>query len=233
MFGVIPRIMWAQKNAPDDRNRITLAMRPLLIRGERTILIDAGLGDKDSPRFHDIYGVERQRHLDHSLAEAGLSAEDVDLVIATHLHFDHAGGFTVRDSIRASIRGRRFPRARYGVRRGDWDDAPHTHSRQRASYVTANFVPLLAAGVVDFIDDDTEVAPGVRLQRAAGHTDHHQVVWIESGASRALYLADLMPTTAHMPDAWGMGYDLAPMEQPGLETTDRPRDSLARDLVAL
>lgn len=209
MFGVIPKTMWATKTTPDDRNRITLAMRPLLIRGERTVLVDAGLGDKESARFQDIYGVERSRHLEHSLAEAGVAADDIDLVVATHLHFDHCGGFTVRDG--GGLKPR-FPRARYLVRRGEWEDATHTHVRNRASYLADNFLPLLEAGVVDFIDDDREIVPGVRVQRAPGHTDHHQVVWMESGGARALYLADLMPTTAHMADAWGMGYDLAPMD---------------------
>jgi glyoxylase-like metal-dependent hydrolase (beta-lactamase superfamily II) len=224
MFGVIPKTLWAKKTTPDDRNRITLAMRPLLIRGERTILIDAGLGDKESPRFDDIYGVERGRHLDHSLAEAGLSAEDIDIVIATHLHFDHAGGFTRRDAAGA-IRPR-FPRARYVIRHGEWHDATHTHVRNRASYFVDNILPLADAGVVDFVNDDAEVAPGVRVERAPGHTDHHQIVWIESAGARALYLADLMPTIAHMPDAWGMGYDLAPMD------TLSSKQRVAREIAA-
>lgn len=228
MFGVIPKALWSKKSAPDDRNRITLAMRPLLIRGERTVLVDAGIGGKDSPRFHDIYGVERQRNLDHSLAEAGVSADDIDVVIATHLHFDHVGGFTVRDA--AGVLRPRFPNARYVIRRGEWEDATHTHVRNRASYIADNFVPLLAAGVVDFIDDDGEILPGVRVQRAAGHTDHHQMVWIESGNARALYLGDLMPTVAHMPDAWGMGFDLAPMDT--LASKQRTvRDILARETL--
>src|SRR5687767_6633617 len=108
MFGVIPKTMWSQKTQPDERNRIRLAMRSLVVRGTRTMIIDAGMGDKESEKFHDIYGVERSRHLDHTLAEAGLAPEDIDIVLATHLHFDHAGGFTVRD---AGGRVRpRFPR---------------------------------------------------------------------------------------------------------------------------
>ena len=98
MFGVIPKTMWSQKAPPDERNRILLAMRPLVVRGARTMIIDAGMGDKESEKFHEIYGVERSRHLDHTLAEAGLAPEDIEIVLATHLHFDHAGGFTVRDA---------------------------------------------------------------------------------------------------------------------------------------
>ena len=155
MFGVIPKTMWSKKTQPDDRNRILLAMRPLVVRGSRTMIIDAGMGDKESEKFHEIYGVERSsRHLDHSLAEAGLAPEDIDIVLATHLHFDHAGGFTVRD---ASGRARpRFPRAQYVVRRGEWEDAIHPSVRTRASYLLDNYVPLAEAGVLQLVDDDAD-----------------------------------------------------------------------------
>jgi methylmalonyl-CoA epimerase len=209
MFGVVPRVLWERQAPPDDRNRIPLAMRPLVVRGERTMLIDAGLGDKESSRFCEIYGVDRTHHLDRALAEAGLSVEDIDLVLATHLHFDHAGGFTVRDG--QQVRPR-FPRARYIIRRGEWDDATHPHDRNRASYIPDHFLPLAEAGVVDFIEGDQEIMPGVRVQRTGGHTAHHQIVWIESGNARAVFAADLMPTGAHLHDAWIMGYDLYPME---------------------
>ncbi len=133
MFGVVPKTLWEPKVQCDERNRITLAMRPLVVRGVRTMIIDAGLGDKEDARFQEIYGVDRARNLDHTLAEAGLKPEDIDIVLATHLHFDHAGGFTMRD---AGGRVRpRFPRARYVVRRGEWEDALHTHERNRASYL--------------------------------------------------------------------------------------------------
>jgi glyoxylase-like metal-dependent hydrolase (beta-lactamase superfamily II) len=210
MFGVVPKPLWSAKAVPDERNRITLAMRPLIVRGVRTMIIDAGLGDKEDAKFRDIYGVDRATHLDRSLAEAGLSPEDIDLVLATHLHFDHAGGFTMRDSS-GRIRPR-FPRARYVVRRGEWDDAMHPHERNRASYRQDNYAPLVDAGVLDLVDDDQSIMPGVRVQRTGGHTMHHQMVLIESGGRRAVFVADLVPTTAHLPDAWIMGFDLYPME---------------------
>jgi glyoxylase-like metal-dependent hydrolase (beta-lactamase superfamily II) len=210
MFGVVPKPLWSAKTIPDERNRIRLAMRPLIVRGVRTMIIDAGLGDKEDAKFKDIFGVERSYHLDHSLAEAGLSPEDIDIVLATHLHFDHAGGFTMRD---ASGRLRpRFPRARYVVRRGDWEDATHPHERNRASYRQDNFVPLAEAGVLEMVDDDQTIMPGVRVRRTGGHTMHHQMVWIESGGQSAAYVADLIPTTAHLPDPWIMGFDLYPMD---------------------
>jgi glyoxylase-like metal-dependent hydrolase (beta-lactamase superfamily II) len=210
MFGVVPKPLWARQTPSDERNRILMAMRPLVVRGARTMLIDAGLGDKDDAKFHDIYGVDRSRNIDHSLAEAGLTRNDIDIVLATHLHFDHAGGFTTRDA------GGRvhpaFPRAQYVVRRGEWDDARNANERNRASYLPDNFMPLAEAGVLQLVDDDQTIMPGVKVRRTGGHTMHHQMVVIESGGKTAAFVADLLPTTAHLPEPWIMGYDLYPME---------------------
>ena len=210
MFGVVPKALWSKKAAADDRNRIALAMRPLVVRGARTMIIDAGLGDKEADKFLEIYGVDRARHLDHSLAEAGLSVEDIDIVLASHLHFDHAGGFTARDS-NGRIRPR-FPRAQYVVRRGEWEDATHPTERNRASYLADNYVPLAEAGVLQLVDDDQTIMPGVTIRRTGGHTMHHQIAIIESGGKTAAFVAEIMPTTAHVSNAWIMGYDLYPMD---------------------
>jgi glyoxylase-like metal-dependent hydrolase (beta-lactamase superfamily II) len=174
------------------------------------MIIDAGVGDKESAKFSDIYAFDRSRHLDHTLAEAGLSAEDIDIVLATHLHFDHAGGFTARDAS-GKLRPR-FPRAQYIVRRGEWEDATHPNARNRASYLSDNYLPLAEAGVLQLVDEDRSIMPGVRVQRTGGHTMHHQMVWIESAGKTAAFVADLIPTTAHLPDAWIMGYDLYPLD---------------------
>ena len=210
MFGVVPKALWAQHAPPDDRNRILLAMRPLVVRGARTMLIDAGLGDTGDAKFREMYGVDRSRNLDHALAEAGLSPDDIEIVLASHLHFDHAGGFTVRD---ASGRMRpKFRRAQYIVRRGEWEDATHPHERNRASYIADNFVPLADAGVLQLVDDDATIMPGVRVRRTGGHCMHHQMVLIESSGKTAAFMADLMPTTAHLGAPWIMGFDLYPMD---------------------
>ncbi|MGE5244608.1 MAG: methylmalonyl-CoA epimerase [Betaproteobacteria bacterium] len=210
MFGVVPKPLWEKRAPADERNRITLAMRPLVIRGARTMIVDAGVGDKEDAKFADIYGLDRARSLDHTLAEAGLTVEDIDIVLATHLHFDHAGGFTVRD---ASGRVRpRFPRAQYVVRRGEWEDATHATERTRASYLPDNYVPLAEAGVLLLVDEDQTIMPGVKVRRTGGHTMHHQMVVIESGGRTAAFVADLLPTTAHLPAPWIMGYDLYPLD---------------------
>ena len=174
------------------------------------MIIDAGLGDKENAKFHEIYGVDRSQHLDHSLAAAGLSVEDIDIVLASHLHFDHAGGFTVRDA-KGSIRPR-FPRAQYVVRRGEWEDAMHPNVRTRASYLLDNYLPLAEAGVLQLVDADQTIMPGVRVMRTGGHTPHHQIIVVESERQTAAFVADLIPTAAHLPDAWVMGYDLSPLD---------------------
>jgi methylmalonyl-CoA epimerase len=211
MFGVVPKALWEKKTAPDESNRIPMTMRPLIVRdGTHTMLIDAGLGDKESEKFYRMYAADRTRTLDHALAEAGVAPDDIDIVLASHLHFDHAGGFTVRDASGKVVP--KFPRAKYHIRRGEWNDARNPHERSRASYLPDNFLPLAEAGVIEFIEEDQHVMPGVRVQRTGGHTAHHQIVWIESGRDCAVFLADLMPTSAHLPDPWIMGYDLYPMD---------------------
>ena len=211
MFGVVPKPLWEKRSPPDDKNRITLGMRPLLVRSDAGVmLIDAGIGDKMDEKSVAIYGIDRQRNLQHTLSEAGLSPDHVDVVLASHLHFDHAGGFTARDSS-GSIRPV-FPRARYVARTAEWEDATHPHERNRASYLAENFVPLMTAGVLDLVPDDRAITPGVRVVRTGGHTMHHQIVFIESGGRTAVFAADLIPTTAHIDEPWIMGYDLYPMD---------------------
>ena len=211
MFGVVPKPLWEKVAPPDGRNRIRMAMRAWLVRGGgRTVLIDAGCGDKLDPKAADIYGLDRAYNLEHALADAGESADSIDLVVASHLHFDHAGGFTRRAADGGAVP--RFPNARYSIRRGEWDDALHPHERNRASYFAENYVPLAEAGVADFVDEDGPVAPHMTVRRTGGHTRHHQLVLIEANGRKAVFIADLLPTVAHLPLPYIMGYDLYPMD---------------------
>jgi glyoxylase-like metal-dependent hydrolase (beta-lactamase superfamily II) len=210
MFGVVPKPLWERRAPADERNRIRLGLRPLLVRGKKTMIIDAGIGAKMDAKSVEIYGIDRSRNLDHTLGEAGLADGDIDIVLASHLHFDHAGGFTaVGESGRIVPR---FPRARYVVRTAEWEDATHPHERNRASYLPENFVPLAEAGVLDLVAGDEWIMPGVRVVRTGGHAMHHQIVMIESEGRTAVFAADLMPTTAHIDEPWIMGYDLYPMD---------------------
>ena len=211
MFGVVPRTLWEKRLPPDDANRIPLGMRPLIVRaGAKTVIIDAGCGDKMDPKLAQIYKLDRRYHLDHSLADAGLSAEDIDIVVASHLHFDHVGGFTALDKGGKLVP--RFPKAQYVAHRAEWDDATHPHERNRASYLQENFVPLKDAGVLTLVDDGAEIIPGVKYRRSGGHTPNHQVVMIESAGKTAVFTADMYPTSVHIADPWVMGYDLYPMD---------------------
>jgi glyoxylase-like metal-dependent hydrolase (beta-lactamase superfamily II) len=211
MFGVVPKPLWERRAPADDRNRIRLGLRPLVVRGEQTMIIDGGIGGKMDARSVEIYGIDRSAHtLAQGLADAGLAPEDIDLALATHLHFDHVGGFTERAPDGALVPA--FPRARFVARTGEWEDATHPHERNRASYLAENFLPLQDAGVLNLRAEDGPVMPGVRVMRSGGHTMHHQVVVIESGGRTAVFAADMIPTTAHVDEPWIMGYDLYPMD---------------------
>jgi methylmalonyl-CoA epimerase len=210
MFGVVPKPLWEKLSPADDRNRIQMAMRPLLVEASwGRMLVDCGVGGKMPDKARDIYALDRTVHLDHALAEHGVDAAAIDFVLATHLHFDHFGGATMRGPQGLVPR---FPNARYLIRDAEWEDATHPHERNRASYLQDDFVPLKPAGVVDFYTGDITVKPGVRVVRTGGHTGQHQIVYLESGGRTAVFAADLVPTTSHLQDPWVMGYDLFPME---------------------
>ena len=210
MFGVVPKPLWEKRAPADERNRIRLGLRPLLVRGEKLMIIDGGIGAKMSAKESDIYGIDRSRTLEQSLADAGHAPADIQIALATHLHFDHVGGFTTRGD--NGVVRPTFANARYVVRRGDWEDATHPHERNRASYLPDNFRPLEAAGQMELHDGDVEVMPGVRVRRSGGHCMHHEVVYIESGGRTAVFTADMIPTRAHIDEPWIMGYDLYPMD---------------------
>jgi len=225
MFGVVPKPLWSRRAPADQRNRIPLSMRCLLVEtNEATVLVDTGLGNKEGEKFKSIYRVSNEgspTRLESSLEALGLLPEDIDVVVATHLHFDHAGGGTVRDpdgTIRPS-----FPTARYVVSRGEYDFARLDNERVRASYMAANFEPLAAAGCLELVAGDAEVVPGVRMVHTPGHTPHHQSIQIDLGGDRLLFLADLVPTTVHLPLPWIMGYDVDP-----LLTLESKRELLSR-----
>src|SRR3990172_995230 len=211
MFGVVPRVFWEKMFPPDEQNRIVIGVNPLLIKAEGlNVLVDTGNGDKFSEKLLKIYGIEREPTLLESLADAGLKPEDIDIVINTHLHFDHCGGNTFVD--REGRLRPTFPKARYVAQKTEWDEATNTHELSKASYLPENFIPLMDAGLVDLVDGDREIYPGITLVRTPGHNRGHQSVKIKSEGKTAFFLGDLIPTSAHIPLPYIMGYDLYPME---------------------
>ena len=217
MFGVVPKTLWERKIPADAKNRIPLGMRCLLIEHpEGLVLVDTGAGNKESEKFYGIYGIENAAvghvgptQLESALAEAGFSPGDVTMVIDSHLHFDHAGGNT--KVVEGGPVELSFPNATYVIRRGEWDWAHRTNERTAASYFEHNYEPLRAAGRLELIDTDIELIRGVSLRRTPGHTPHHQGILVESGNERLFYLADLAPTSSHVPLPWIMGYDVEPL----------------------
>jgi glyoxylase-like metal-dependent hydrolase (beta-lactamase superfamily II) len=227
MFGVVPKPLWERRIAADARNRIQLGMRCLLVEhSERLLLIDTGAGNKENEKFHDIYGVENSGRdgrtwLEDGIRQAGFSLDDVQLVINTHLHFDHAGGNTYVDA-EGRIRPT-FPNARYVVQHGEVEFAMTPNERTSASYFPRNWEPLREAGQLDLVDGEQTLLDGVRLLRTPGHVPHHQSVVLESGGETAVFLGDVVPTAHHLPLPWIMGYDVEP-----LVTLESKRRLLAR-----
>ena len=213
MFGVVPKPLWEKKIAADDRNRIPLAMRPLLVEtSDELVLIDTGAGNKEDEKFREIYGLENDGDptaLEDSIRAAGFLPSDVTLVINTHLHFDHAGGDTVRQPDGSIVPG--FPGVRHVVQKREWEFAHTRNERVRASYLPRNFEPLDEAGLFDLLEGETEIVPGITVLPTPGHTPGHGSVLLESEGESALYLADLIPTAAHLPLPWIMGYDVEPL----------------------
>jgi len=212
MFGVVPRNLWSKVSPPDEQNRIRMNMNCLFIEaGTERILIDTGIGDKWSEKHRAIYGINRRRTLDESLhALAGIRSEEITIVINTHLHFDHAGGNT-----RFDVSGRvvpRFPNARYLVSRAEYEHAEAPSERDRASYLPDNWQPLKDAGQLELKEYEYEVVPGLRMETYAGHNRSMQCPRLERDGKTLFGFADLVPTRAHVPFAWVMGYDLYPVE---------------------
>jgi glyoxylase-like metal-dependent hydrolase (beta-lactamase superfamily II) len=211
MFGVVPKTLWEKKCPADAQNRIKLALNSLLIKTpSAVVLVETGIGSKVGPKISDIYCVEQDPGLLGSLARLGFAPGDVDFVINTHLHFDHCGGNTVRDEKGEIVPA--FPRARYIIQKGEWEWAQNPHEREKGSYLTENFLPLADYGLLGLVDGDSPVTAGVEVILAPGHTARHQCVRVRSGGRTLVYLGDLVPTSAHIALAYGMSYDLHPLE---------------------
>ncbi|MBI5214442.1 MAG: MBL fold metallo-hydrolase [Ignavibacteriae bacterium] len=210
MFGIIPKPLWSKTNPPDERNRITLAARALLLIGNgRKILIDNGNGSKFTEKQVDIYRLDMtQFELNKSLQEIGLTADDITDVILTHLHFDHAGGSTVKEN---GVLRPTFRNAKYYVQKAHWEQAMNPTERDKGSFMYDDFMPLKEHGVLEFVDGEVELFPNIQMVVVNGHTAAQQLPKISDGNSTLLHCCDLFPTTAHVPLPYIMAYDLRPL----------------------
>ena len=207
-FGVIPKSLWQKKVVADENNLVPTALNSVVVRtGKQTLLIETGIGNKLSDRMIKIYG--QPAKLMESLGTAGISPEDIDIVINTHLHFDHCGWNTVRQGEKIVPT---FPKAKYYVQDGEWQYATHSSERDAISYISANFEPLIASGQMQLLKGDQEILPGISVKVFPGHTRHMQAVILRSGGRTACYISDLIPTSWHLDVAWVMSFDLFPLE---------------------
>jgi glyoxylase-like metal-dependent hydrolase (beta-lactamase superfamily II) len=219
MFGVVPKALWQKKKSADSENRIDMGTNCLLIEaGKDLVLVDTGLGDKEDAKYRDIFAYDPAAvRLPDSLRAAGFELGDVTHVVLSHLHFDHCGWNTRLDAAGKPVAT--FPRARYFMNRGEVEHARQPNERDRSSYFPWNWEPLVAEGRVELFDDACEIVSGVRAVKAPGHNADLCVVTVEDpdhaandSTARAIFLADLVPTQAHAPIGWIMGYDLFPLQ---------------------
>jgi glyoxylase-like metal-dependent hydrolase (beta-lactamase superfamily II) len=210
MFGVVPKPLWEKKIPGDERNRIQLGMNCLLVRtAGKTALIETGAGDKLDSKVRGIYAIDEGPRLLDRLAAHGVTPDRVDIVVDTHLHFDHCGWNTRIVNGKAAPT---FPNAQYFLQRGELEHAKAPNERDRASYMPENFLPVEASGQFVLLDGDREIVPGIELIRVPGHNADMQCVRLSGGGKSAFCFVDLVPTTAHLPFPWIMGYDLYPMQ---------------------
>ena len=210
MHGVVPKTMWSRLVSCDEHNRCEYSTTCLLVEhgpSGRKLLVETGNGAKHGDREREIYGIQSDRSIESALGDAGVATEAIDVVVMTHLHFDHAGGATRR---RGAAVEPVFSRARHVVQRAEFEDATHPHERNRASYLPENFLPLRDRSLLDLVDGEAEVMPGVRVLPTPGHTRGHQSVLVEAEGERVLFLGDVVPTSVHVPLPWVMAYDLEP-----------------------
>jgi len=217
-FGVVPKVMWSRKVAADDRNYVTAGLNSLVIRMEGrmdgthtrnlTVLVETGMGNKLSDRMIKFYGQPAQ--LLDNLAAGGIAPEDVDIVINSHLHFDHCGWNTIRDESGKIVPT--FPRAKYYAPEGEWQYARRPSERDAISYIPENYDPLVESGQMTLLKGGEEIIPGISVETFPGHTAHMQAVMVRSQGKTACYISDLIPTAAHIDITWGMGFDLYPLQ---------------------
>ncbi|HLW54812.1 MAG TPA: MBL fold metallo-hydrolase [Candidatus Angelobacter sp.] len=207
-FGVVPKPLWQRKVQPDELNRLKVSCNSLLVRtGRQTVLIETGIGNKISDKLKKIYQSEEK--LLENLHAAGAAPEDIDIVINSHLHFDHCGWNTVYKN---GIAVPTFPKAKYYAPEGEWKHGSLQLERDRVSYISDNYDPLIRTRQMELLKGDAEIVPGISTAVYPGHTRNMMAVFVRSGGKTACYISDLIPTSWHLDLTWVMAYDLFPLE---------------------
>ena len=211
MFGTVPKVLWEKKCPADNKNRIKVGLNSILIDNKKDlILVETGIGSSFDQKFYEYYSIQREPGLIASLQKLGIEPEDIDIVINTHLHFDHCGGNTY-----CRKKGEfepTFPRARYIIQKGEWKTALHPNARDKASYLKQFFLPLKDYRLLELVEGNTSISEGVEVVLAPGHTAFHQCVKVRSGEETLFFLGDMVPTSAHLGLPYIMSYDLFPLD---------------------
>lgn len=211
MFGVVPKSLWSRVYPADENNLCNWAMRCLLVDyGDRRILIDNGIGHKQDEKFLSYYHLNGEHSLEKSLAAAGFSRHDITDVLLTHLHFDHCGGSIMYNEDRSRLVPT-FPNAAYWVGKTQWDNAVAPNPREKASFLKENILPILESGKLNFIEKEGELFPGISIRLYNGHTEGQVIPFIRYKGKTVVFVADLLPSAAHIPLAWIMAFDMQPM----------------------
>jgi glyoxylase-like metal-dependent hydrolase (beta-lactamase superfamily II) len=207
-FGIIPKSMWSKKVGADENNLVSVGLNSIVVRtGKQTILIETGIGNKLSEKMQRIYG--QPAKLLENLSAAGVSPEEINIVINSHLHFDHCGWNTLRQDQRVVAT---FPKATYYAPEGEWLHGHKPLERDAISYIGENYDPLVEGGQMKLLRGDQEIVTGVSVRVFPGHTETMQAIILQSGGKTACYISDLIPTTAHLDLTWGMAFDLFPVQ---------------------
>lgn len=211
MFGVVPKVLWEKIYPADDQNRILLGLNSLLVQAENfNLIVDTGIGPHFDPKLSGLYSVDNKPGLFAHLQELGVKREDIDMVINSHLHFDHCGGNTMIGEGNEPIPA--FPNAVYIIQKGEWECALNPNARDRSSYLEQFFVPLKEHRQLRLVEGNTKLAEGLEVVLASGHTANHQCVKIKSEEKTLFFLGDMVPTSGHVGLPYIMSYDLYPLE---------------------
>ncbi|HVP36258.1 MAG TPA: MBL fold metallo-hydrolase [Terriglobales bacterium] len=211
MFGVVPKVIWERLMVPDERNMVTLDLNLLLVKSAgKNILIDTGMGNTLNEKQKKIYGVEKDSNLEKGLSQIGLTTGDIDFVILSHLHFDHAGGIVGLDS--KGERVPRFPKAKYVIQSEEWKYALQPDERTRATYMIENFKLLDESGQIQLVNGEKEIAPGIKVKLTGGHTKGQQIIFLQGDGETIVYPSDIIPTVSHLRVPYVAGVDIYPLE---------------------